>query len=215
MRMSPEVTPRPPLVVPRGLVFLATGWLVGSWLLAVGLTRPIMPSSAVYEPGAHIFLCSMVVGVLVAWPLLRLSGPLLLRSHAVAMLDLVALAVLVQIVLWPLRLMTSWTVERAALIDALLLGFILVGGALIAMATARGGGVRVMASIALLAWLIVPLFIEPFLSPLGLMWEASSGSGEVVGAGTWVYVAFLGIAGGVLWALSGLSRVKSGTLRPS
>ena len=174
-----------------------------------------MPSSAVYEPSAHIFLCSIVIGVLIAWPLLRLSGPRLERSHAVASLDSISLAVLVQIVLWPLRLMTSWTVERAALIDALFLGFILIGGAIIAIATRRGGGVRIATVIGLLVWLIAPLFVEPSLSPLGLMWDASRGGGEVVSAQTWSSVGFLGVGGGVLWTLSGLLSVKSGTLRPS
>ena len=68
----------PPLILPRGLIFLASIWLIGSWFITIGLRTPIQPVSASYTPAVRMMLLCMVVGLMVGWPLLRLSlAPLL------------------------------------------------------------------------------------------------------------------------------------------
>ena len=215
MTSSPETDQYPPVAVPRSLVFLASGWLFGSWVLAVGLRPPIQPSSLVFEPSARLFLASIVLGILVAWPLLRLSGPRQPRSRIATGLDLISLVVLIQIVLWPLRLMTSWSVEQTALIDALLVGWVILGGAFIAAAIPRGPVVRVAAMSSLLAWLIIPLPVAFTWSPLGMIWDTTAVHRDVVEEGRWLIAIWLWGLGGLLWATSDLWRVRSGTLKPS
>ena len=208
MTSSPETGPYPPVAVPRSLVFLASGWLFGSWVLAVGLHPPIQPSSLVFEPSARLFLASIVLGILVAWPLFRLSGPRQPRGRVATGLDLISLIVLIQIVLWPLRLMTSWSVEQTALIDALLIGWVTLGGVFIAAAAPRGPAVRVAAMSVLLGWLIMPLPFAFTWSPLGMIWDTTATHQDVVEQGKWLIVIWLWGLGGLLWATSDLWRVR-------
>ena len=109
--------PRPALPVPRGLVFAASGWIAVSWIIAIGVQPPLQPSSAVYTPAARMLLASMVIGGVVAWPLVRLSAGVNRRPIASALLDLATLVALFQIVVWPLRLVTSWPADRTLLLD--------------------------------------------------------------------------------------------------
>ena len=67
--------PAPPLVLPRGLILLASAWLVASWVLAIGLRTPIEASSASYTPGVRLMLICLTIGLVIGWPLLRVSQP--------------------------------------------------------------------------------------------------------------------------------------------
>ncbi len=155
------------LLLPRGLILLASGWLIASWLLAIGVRAPVEPSSASYAPGVRIMLISMAVGLVVGWPLLRLSEPDTAFPMRRTILDLVVLLSLMQVVLWPLRLVTPWTPARTAALDATLIGWACVAGAVLAAASAtrsvgaRCGAVAVCVGMALggplLAWLGVLL----------------------------------------------------------
>jgi hypothetical protein len=49
------------IVLPRGLILLASVWMVVSWLLAIGLRAPVEPSSASYTPGVRLMLISVAI----------------------------------------------------------------------------------------------------------------------------------------------------------
>lgn len=111
----PRVSLAPPAAsppLPRGLIFLSSLWLVGSWLVAIGIQPPVQPSSASYTPGVRLLLDCIAAGVTVAWPLLRFSQPACAWPIRRAVLDLIVLAALIQIVVWPMRLVTPWSVAR-------------------------------------------------------------------------------------------------------
>ncbi|TVQ56347.1 MAG: hypothetical protein EA377_02415 [Phycisphaerales bacterium] len=136
--MIPLVESRPqtsPLILPTGLIFLAGLWLVGSWLLTVGLQMPLQPTSASFEPSLRLLLQSIVVGFVVGWPLLRLSQERFARPIGQVWLDMLVLGTLLQVVIWLPRLFTSWTVPRTIALDLTLLGWMALVGALIAAAT--------------------------------------------------------------------------------
>ncbi|MHC5025110.1 MAG: hypothetical protein ACYTGG_14600, partial [Planctomycetota bacterium] len=118
-------TPRPQVELPRGLIFLSSLWLIGSWGLSIGLRRPVEPSSASYTPGVRMMLLCVAIGIMIAWPLLRLSQRSTPRPLAQTLLDLTVLAALIQVVIWPLRLVTPWSPQRTAAVDATLLGWML------------------------------------------------------------------------------------------
>lgn len=120
--------------MPRGLVLLASLWIFASWALSVGLRPPANPSLASYAPGIRVMVACLAVGLCAGWPLLRLSGPRARWPMASVALDLVAVATLVQVVLWPMRLATAWTPSRLALIDALVFGWTAVAGAVLCVA---------------------------------------------------------------------------------
>ncbi len=123
------------MILPTGLIFLAGLWLIGSWLLTVGVQMPLQPSSASLEPSLRLLLQSIVVGLAVGWPLLRLSQERFERPVGQVWLDMLVLGTLLQVVIWLPRLFTSWTVPRTIALDLTLLGWMALVGALIASAT--------------------------------------------------------------------------------
>ena len=112
---SPSASLRP-LFIPRGLVMLASAWVFASWLTIFGFRPPVQPQAASYGPGIQMLLLMIGVGIGVAWPLLRLSGAPSRAPLAQAAIDGVSLLVLLQVVIWPLRLVTSWTLPRTVTI---------------------------------------------------------------------------------------------------
>ena len=139
-------------VLPRGLIFLSSLWLVGSWLAAIGVSPPVQPSSASYTPGVRLLLDCIVVGLIFGWPLLRLSQARCSWSIQRTALDVVVIAALVQIVVWPLRLVTPWSVTRMLAIDGVLVGWTALLGALLAVGGAlppRGRTLTMVACAAL------------------------------------------------------------------
>ncbi len=127
----PAPRPHPP----RGLIFLASAWLVVAWVLSIGWRPPVQAHAASYMPGVRLLLLAVVSGICVAWPLVRLSGPPRAWPIRQALLDLAVLLCLAQVVVWPLRLVTTWTSERSALIDTCLGGWAVATTALVALGT--------------------------------------------------------------------------------
>jgi len=152
--------------LPRGLIFLAALWLVGSWLLVMGVQRPVQPSSASFTPGLRVFLVCLAVGLMIAWPMLRLSQHDTPRPVLATLIDMLSLAALLQVVLWPMRLFTAWSIERTAAIDATLLSWFALIGAIVAAArlSSRAGP----RNLAMLACLGVCL-LGPALASLGVL----------------------------------------------
>ena len=217
VRSNPE-----PLVLPRGLIFVSSLWLIGSWVLTIGLHPPIQPSSATYEPGVRLMLLAITVGLVVAWPLLRLSQRPMPYPIRQTILDMVVLLSLVQVVIWLLRLLTSWSVARMTAIDATMASWIMLIGAVIASATAtRTPGPRMLAMAACIAlamagpatsWLAEALQmsapglakLSPFVA-VGDLVETSGGSQPTAAEWRWVMTQAGGAA--LVWAVVFVLRV--------
>lgn len=204
----------PPLLLPRGLIFLASIWLIGSWIIAIGIRAPVQPSSASYTPGVRLMLFCVTTGLMIGWPLLRLSQGKPFYPIRQTMLDLVVLLGLVQVVVWPLRLVTNWSPLRTAAIDATLGGWVLLCGAVIAAGiTTDRRGPRNLAMAACVgmcllgptaAWLGALTGIDAMqlvdLSPLmavRTLGEAGSVRPTDV---QWRWIMLLGIADIAVWA---------------
>jgi len=154
------------LALPRALIFLASLWLIGSWFLAIGVRPPVQPSASSYEPGVRLMLLCVTTGLMIGWPLLRLSqatSPAPLRQ---TLLDLVVLLSMAQVVIWLLRLVTTWSPARTAAIDATLAGWAVLAGALVAAAIgSERRGPRNLAMIACLGLCL----LGPILAVVGVM----------------------------------------------
>lgn len=131
--MAIQRPPRP--LPPRGLILLASAWLVVAWILSIGWRPPVQAHAASYTPGVRMLLLSLVVGIGIAWPLVRLSGPARAWPIRQALLDVAVLLCLAQVVVWPLRLVTPWTPLRSAAIDLTLGGWAFAATALVALGT--------------------------------------------------------------------------------
>jgi hypothetical protein len=152
-RSPPRGVPRP--VPPRGLIFLASAWLIASWIVAIGPSAPIQAHPASYAPAVRLLILLVTVGMLVGWPLVRLSGPPRAWPIRQALLDAAVLLCLMQVVVWPLRLLTPWNPWRSAAIDLAIGGWAAAVTALIAFGTIpvdrRATLVRTTAMLAIVA----------------------------------------------------------------
>ncbi len=132
MSSSTANIPRQTVQLPRALIFLASIWLIASWMLTMGFRTPVHPSSASFTPGVRMMILSVVIGLMIGWPLLRLSQEATRLPIRQTLLDLMVLLSLVQVVLWPLRVVTTWSPERTAAIDLVLGCWLIIVGAIIA-----------------------------------------------------------------------------------
>ena len=215
------MTYRPPLVLPRGLIFLASVWLIASWVIAIGVRAPVQPSSASYTPAVLLMMQCVTAGLMIGWPLLRLSQTRPMWPLRQTLLDLAVLLGLVQVVIWPLRLVTTWTPLRTAAIDATLAGWTALAGAMIAAAiTTNRSGPRVLAMGAclgmcvlgpVLAWIAVSTGVDVLqlvgLSPFMAVKTLGGGGGSHPSEVQWRWIALLSFAAAAVWLALSASRL--------
>jgi hypothetical protein len=213
--------PTPPLLLPRGLIFLASIWLIVSWVIAIGVRAPVQPSSASYTPGVRLMMLCVTTGLMVGWPLLRLSQHRAVYPMRQTLLDLIVLLGLVQVVIWPLRLVTNWTPVRTAAIDATLAGWVLLAGAIVASAIGTDRkGPRLIAMIACvamcilgpaLAWLGVLTGVNALqlvdLSPLMAVRTLGDAAGARPSDVQWRWIILLGVADVAVWIALGIAML--------
>jgi hypothetical protein len=197
--------PRPP----RGLVVGASVWIAVSWIVLMGTSPPLQPTSLSYTPAVRMMIQTMLVLTIIAWPLVRLSCGPRTRPVLSAMLDTIALLVLWQIVLWPMRLVTTWPVERLLAVDAEVVASCVLVGAVIGWSGATGRG-RTASMVAILVWSILLPAAGADESRTGLalagpfvrVWvEAGRGPGPLIADGWWPAVATLGV-GVFIWIVA-------------
>jgi hypothetical protein len=135
------------------------------------------------------------------------------------MLDLLVLLGLAQVVIWPLRLVTTWTPWRTAAIDATLAGWLLLAGAMVAagVATDRGGPrlLAMAACVAMcllgpaLAWLGVLTGVNATelvgLSPLMAVHTLTEGIGTHPTPSQWTWIGLLVFAAVSVWITLGVT----------
>lgn len=207
-----------PLLLPRGLILLACVWLIGSWLLSIGIKPPIEPSSASYTPGVRLMLVCIGIGLMIGWPLLRLSQSATTRPIVQTVLDLTVLVSLIQVVIWPLRLVTPWTVTRTAALDATLVSWTVLGGAVVASAVgSQRRGVRNLAITACLAMCLLGPTLAVIgsmvgssaeqltnIGPLVAVYRLAQGANAPVTGPQWVMIIMPAAAAGLAWTALGV-----------
>jgi hypothetical protein len=125
-----------PLFVPRGLVMLAAIWVFLSWVMLFGFRPPVQPQAASYGPSLEMLFVSIGIGISIGWPLLRLSARPSAAPVLQALFDGLAIFVLLQVVAWPLRLVSSWTLPRTWLVIASMAACVAFSGGVLALAQA-------------------------------------------------------------------------------
>jgi hypothetical protein len=153
------------LLIPRGLVMLSAGWIFACWVYLFGFHPPVQPQAASYGPSIHLLFILMGVGIAIGWPLLRLSGRPSSVPVAQAALDAVSVFVLIQVVVWPLRLVTSWTLPRTIVVDSAIAAAIAMSAALLAVtqgstrARVRWSAMACAVLVVLLPWMLDALWV--------------------------------------------------------
>lgn len=177
--------------LPRGLILLASAWLFLSWIATMGVHPPLIAATASYTPSVRLMMLASVTGALVGWPLLRLSQGATTTPLRDTALDLIVLLGMLNMVLWPLRLVTPWPVARMALLMGFItLGVLTVGAVVAAVTPSRRSWLRsaAMALVILYALGFIPWravagdVLPPFPSIFGGPLEAIAAAATSGGA---------------------------------
>jgi hypothetical protein len=220
---------------PRGLVLLSAAWIAGSWLVSFGLRMPVQVSAGALTPGVRAMIVCCALGALVAWPMLRLCQPAPQAPVRSTLLDAATLIVLLQTVIWPLRLATTWAPQRTALLDLVLASHMLACCGIVCIALPRrSGAVR---GVAMCACLLVAAGPASVLAAAGFadiastlprwigggfpsMGDAMRATSSLPEASAWQDAwiacaggALLACAGAMLGGVSGGPRISNARLR--
>ena len=183
-------------------------WLIGSWLVA------LWNGSAI--PASQWMLILTTVGFTGVWPIVRLSldAPRALPPEKVVVMEWVALAGILQTVVWPLALTARWGAAQPFWLDRAILAWSLLSSAIVVLAL-RAGHALHRAAAAVLCMLV--LFAEPLvlavvggpgprtdamvmrISPLQTLWALSE-EGRGWAAAPWrANVLAAGVAAVLAW----------------
>jgi len=182
-------------------------WLLGSWAVTLSISPPAV--------AARWMVFSSAVGLMVLWPLLRLSQDLPARTGVQqALWDWLCLNLAFQAAIWPLQVNVSWSLWQVVWIDAAIAAWSLLTGALIALGIQwRGGAGRMFAMAMCLAMLIgEPLIIwlinlarpgDPIgwtlrISPLSALGDLTSRDPQ----GWSLHIIAVVVAAAALWSIA-------------
>lgn len=86
-----------------------------------------------HAEGLRLFSVTLMIGITLAWPMARLLLGRFTAPIRQTALDCMVLICGVEVTLWPLRLLSEWSVDRTLSITNILAGWILLMGAFIAL----------------------------------------------------------------------------------
>jgi hypothetical protein len=217
---------------PRLFAFLWTVYLLVAVLGAVlWLARTPIAGPSAFSPAARTMLTVIAAGVVILWPMTRLSQvpPARPVVRAVA-LDLFIMLGPAQMVIWPLIFLADWPVKVVAAVAAQLAAWGAVVGAVLAVALvgrshARGAarsswrpGIAWMLVVVLLT-VVLPLGVRALagtsprtpewagaLSPFdfggSMLGQGFSGPTASPGRWRWAGIAALGAGAGAVWIVA-------------
>ncbi|MCX5658725.1 MAG: hypothetical protein NTW19_03260 [Planctomycetota bacterium] len=149
---------RPPDNGPGGLVLLWLLWLLGNWATTLSVESTV--------PAVRWVILAAGLGAMLLWPAFRLASALgppapdatldeRVRPASAVLFDWLCLMLIMQILVWPLRLtltwsqVAPWSQEQTAWVLAALASWSLLTGAIVAVgARSRKSSVRMMAMAA-------------------------------------------------------------------
>ncbi len=110
-------------IVSRPLLLIWCAWLLISWALNVDLDMPtrVTPDSMI--PLVRGMMLSTLLGLVLMWPAWRLSRRTMIAAGPLVVGDMFSLLLVMQVVVWPLRLLVGWPVARAFVIDVTLIAW--------------------------------------------------------------------------------------------
>ncbi len=217
---------------PRGLVVAAGLWILLSLALALGTTLPHQITPASLAPAIRVTVVTCLVGAIVAWPLVRLSQVTERLGAMRPLIDAATLGCLLQLVVWPLRLATPWTIERTLLIDLCALSSLFaVAGVVAAGCCSVRSSVRALAIVLCLVvaggvhWPLAAAGVadfeltRPFIGACSTILELTDATASMPDSNVWnhaQFAAFLNVSvGGSGLAIAALYAALQGRRSPA
>lgn len=154
-------------------------WLLVSWLVNYTIDTPIRVRADTLTPAVRGMMQSMIVGLGLIWPAWRLSQGRTARMGAEIVTDLVGMLLVVQIVIWPFRLLVGWPIPHALLIDLVVivwsvaLGLCVWAGRIGGTALWRAGAMAACALLLTGGWLVTAVSGQMWSvrwSPMYMLW---------------------------------------------
>jgi hypothetical protein len=196
--------------VPRGLVFLSAVWLVITWVATVGLHAPMVSNTVTYGYQSSQLIQSAMVGMTIAWPLVRLTVATPSQPVSSTLLDALCLGVLAQLLIWPLREVCGWTVGRAFVLDGTILGWLAVVAGIVTAGRAthrtwgRVSAMTLLVAVAAAGPIVATMLGDRAASGLGPLSATSTIAGMGLAPHTDLDIAILGqsiVAAVIVWAI--------------
>ena len=206
--------------LPRGLILLSCLWITGSWIENIGIRTPIQPIAEDYSYGLRMLCSSMMIGITLGWPLLRLGVGRFIKPVRQTALDILVVVSGILVTVWPLRLLSTWTLEQTLLISGLLVNWTLLSGAIICLgAASRNGLARALLIAGLFGFIGIGAMLPDAAAltwwrPLDLMLqvtlpESAYLQNQAEGTELRILVQTLVAASGTWLTVLGLRRLKS------
>ncbi|MEC8321542.1 MAG: hypothetical protein VX012_09030, partial [Planctomycetota bacterium] len=86
--------------------------------------------------GLKMLCSSLLIGVTLGWPLTRLVGCRFVKPIRQTVLDMTVVTAGILVTIWPLRLLSSWSIEQTTLITGVLVSWTCLVGGVICLGTA-------------------------------------------------------------------------------
>lgn len=184
------MTGYPEKLISRTLLLSWCGWLMASWLLCLAafppratelnVARSALDQAQRHLPAVRGTLVAAIIGISLVWPALRLTQQKTDRPALRCAGDLLSMLLVLQVVIWPLRVLVHWTIWQTVWIDLVIIGWSLPIGLWVYLGLRRAGSaVRLLAMVMCLATLIGPPMVgviidQPSLAavnPIAVLWN--------------------------------------------
>ncbi len=184
-----------------------TVWLLGSFAINVSIDRQPFATPATIR----WVLMSALMGIMLAWPAVRLSQRAPQRSTAATLCDLFILMSLLQLVIWPARVVpVDWSIAKVAVMDYAFLVYGLITAMIIDHGRRCGGVGRAVALGAAIGWAIcglvlpsdAPTWARVLLSPIQTIYRLSMPNPVKAVEPMGGVLSVMGLAVVVVWVLT-------------
>lgn len=104
------------------------GWcvlLIGTWLAAMWLDSPV--------PSARWLMLTALMGLMLVWPAARLGEDRWRMSPAAVAVEWLCLVLVLQAVVWPLRIISGWRMDQTVWLDGAVLAWSFLSAAVVAL----------------------------------------------------------------------------------
>lgn len=199
----------------RGLVLGWCLWLLASWLLTLTVAAAV--------PAVRWMVYAAMAGMLLVWPVVRLSQATGGRGALGATLvEWVCLNAVFQSVVWPLQLIAGWGLAQTAWLDGAMLAWSLLIGLLIAWGRrVNRGAARTVAMLGCVAVVFGGAAVRPWLgesaglqwSPIATLWRVTDSPLDFLPGAVSASVLSVGAAAALGWALLAVGAWIAGRAR--
>lgn len=212
--------------ISRQLILAWSVWLLASWAVNMSIDGPTTVTSDSMLPVVRWMLQSMALGMYVMWPAWRLSLANAYYGGREVIGDLIGLSLLIQLVVWPMRLLLDWSISQTLFLNLSLIIWAIPIGLWISWglvwSTTMGWAGKMAAMLLCVATVIAgPLLAIGYgelslvaWNPIRVISDYTDPANYWVDVSEWVQLGVVGMVAGIGWCSALIwphSKAESGT----